>query len=86
MVCQGGIAQSAEPTFFTLLHWLRCLAPSHAALLILETVEDALADTSRAQVTHCCSCLQLFKKVAQSSSAGPTYLWHIGRDEPQSCK
>ncbi|KAK9790573.1 hypothetical protein WJX73_001224 [Symbiochloris irregularis] len=47
--CQGGLDQSTEITFSSVLHWLRCLAPSHAALLILENVEDALADRSRAQ-------------------------------------
>ncbi|KAK9809597.1 hypothetical protein WJX73_006366 [Symbiochloris irregularis] len=47
--CQGGLDDNVEVTFSTLLHWLHCLPPSRGALLILETVEDALADHNRAQ-------------------------------------
>ena len=49
---QGGLDERVEVKFCNVLHWLRCLQPGHAALVIFENVEDALVDSSKAQVTY----------------------------------
>ncbi|KAK9809541.1 hypothetical protein WJX73_010756 [Symbiochloris irregularis] len=47
--CQGGLDQSLEVSFSSLLHWLRCLPTSHAVILVIESAEDALCDSNGSQ-------------------------------------
>ena len=50
---QGGLDQNRKIELEDVLHWLRSLQPPQAALIIFENVEDAIADSSKAQVTPC---------------------------------
>ena len=54
MLCadvQGGLDDRCKIEIEDVLHWLRSLHPPQTALIIFENVEDAIANSSKAQVS-----------------------------------
>ena len=48
---QGGLDPHCKVELEDVEHWLHCLQSSQTALVIFETVEDAIADIDKAEVT-----------------------------------